>query len=116
MELGAITTVFIQKSLQYAAQRMQALGLRYVEIGVGGYFPKNHCRPAQLLSDPRALATFQQTLSDAKLKISAFSIHGEPLHPDPEISGTYDRDFRAACALAEKLGVTRLTLLAGLPE
>jgi sugar phosphate isomerase/epimerase len=116
MELGAVSTVFINKSLKKAAQRMHELGLKYIELGVGGFFPKNHCHPAQLLADPKALAAFQQTLSDASLKISAFAIHGEPLHPDPHISGDYDQDFRAACALAEKLGVTRLTLLAGLPE
>jgi len=116
MELGAISTVFVHRTLKEAAQRMHELGLHYIEIGTGGYFPKNHCNPAQLLSDAKALAVFQQTLSDASLKISALAIHGEPLHPDPKISGAYDQDFRAACALAEKLGVTRLTLLAGLPE
>src|SRR5215471_6272362 len=116
MELGAISTVFVRKSLKEAAQRMNELGLKYIEIGVGGHFPKNHCDPARLNSDPKALEAFTQTLADSKLKISAFAIHGEPLHPNPQISGAYDKDFRAACALAEKLGLTRLTLLAGLPE
>ena len=43
-------------------------------------------------------------------------MHGEPLHPDPAIAGAYDREFRDTCTLAAKLGVTRMTLLGGLPE
>jgi len=95
---------------------MHALGLTSIEIGAGGYFPKNHCDPAVMLSDPCALDGFRQTLADADLSISAFAMHGEPLHPDPSISGSYDRDFRATCALSHKVGVTRMTLLSGLPE
>jgi sugar phosphate isomerase/epimerase len=59
---------------------------------------------------------FQQTIAEADLKISALAIHGEPLHPDPNISGTYDKEFREACQLAAQIGVTRFTLLSGLPE
>ena len=35
--------------------------------------------------------------------------------PTPAIAQAYDREFRDTCALATKVGVTRLTLLAGLP-
>src|SRR6266498_3171892 len=99
MYLGALSSIFISRSLDDAAARMRELGLQFIEIGAGGYFPKNHCHPAQLLSKPSALEKFQRTLSDAELAISAFALHGEPLHPDPEIACAYDRDFRAACAL-----------------
>ena len=116
MHLGAITTVFVNWPLQEAVKKMHALGLQAIEIGTGGFFPKNHCNPAQLLADSRALEEFQAILADAELKISAFAMHGEPLHPDPKISEAYDRDFRATCALAEKIRVTRLTLLSGVPE
>ncbi len=116
MQLGAITTVFIRHSLKEAARRMHELGLQYIEIGAGGYFPKKHCDPAHLLSDQSALETFQQTIADQGLKISALAMHGEPLHPLPKVAEAYDRDFREACSLAQKIGVTRLTLLAGLPE
>ena len=116
MKLGAITTVFVKRSLREAAQRMHDLGLSYIEIGAGGYFPKNHCNPAQLLEDESALGTFTDTLAEFDLTLSAFAMHGEPLHPDPAIAEVYDREFRDTCALAAKLGVTRMTLLSGLPE
>jgi sugar phosphate isomerase/epimerase len=116
MHLGAISTVFVSLPLRDAAQRMRQLGLGSIEIGTGGFFPKNHCDPAQLLSSESALTQFKETLAEAGLEISAFAMHGEPLHPDPAISQAYDRDFRDTCALARKLGVTRMTLLSGLPE
>jgi sugar phosphate isomerase/epimerase len=116
MYLGALSSIFIRRPLREAAQRMHELGLQFIEIGAGGFFPKNHCDPARLLLDKGASEVFQQTLSDSSLAISAFALHGEPLHPDPEIACGYDQDFRAACAFAGKIGVTRLTLLAGLPE
>jgi len=116
MHLGAITTVFVNSSLREAAQKMHNLGLTSIEIGTGGFFPKNHCSPDNLLADPEALNKFRNTLAEFELTLSAFAIHGEPLHPDPTIARTYDQEFRDVCLLAEKLGVTRLTLLSGLPE
>ena len=51
MHLGAISTVFVSLPLKGATQRMCQLGLKSIEIGTGGFFPKNHCDPAQLLSN-----------------------------------------------------------------
>jgi len=115
VQLGAISTIFINRPLEEAARRLHELGFSYIEIGAGGFFPKNHCYPAELLRDPRCLEQFQATLERNRLTISAFALHGEPLHPDPAIVQAYEQDFRAACELAPKIGVTRFTLLAGLP-
>jgi sugar phosphate isomerase/epimerase len=116
MYLGAVSAAFLERPLKEAARLLRELGLTHIEPGAGGHFPKHHCHPGALLADERALAAFQETLAEAELTISALAIHGQPLHPDPAIAEAYDRDFREACALAAKIGVTRLTLLAGLPE
>ena len=116
MHLGAVSSVFMTRPLREAAQKMHELGLESIELGAGGYFPKTHCNPAELLANPSALAVFQETLADFGLTISAFAMHGEPLHPDPAIAEPYARDFCDTCKLAEKIGVTRITLLGGLPE
>ena len=116
MHLGALTTVFVDRTLSEAAERMHELRLQSIEIGAGGTFPKNHCNPAQLMADDSALGSFRETLAKNELTISAFAIHGEPLNPDATVAEAYNRDYRDACKLAEKLGVTRITLLAGLPE
>ena len=116
MKLGSLTTVFVEKSLHAAAKRMHDLGLECIEIGTGGFFPKNHCDPARLLKDSEALEKFKDTIAEHNLTISAFATHGEPLHPDPEIADAYVKDLHDTYKLAEKVGVTRITLLAGLPE
>ena len=116
MRIGAVTSLFLDRSLREAAQILHALGLESIEIPSGGNFPKTHCNPAELLADESALAEFQQTLAELELTISAFAVHGAPLHPDPTIAAANDRDFRDTCDLAEKTGVTRITLTAGLPE
>jgi sugar phosphate isomerase/epimerase len=116
MKLGAITTTLIEHPLEEAARRMHALGLECIEIGVGGYCPKNHCNPELLLNDEGKLSRFRDTLAENELTLSAFAVHGEPLHPDPGIAEPYREDFLNACRLAEKLDLRRLTLMAGLPE
>ena len=116
MHLGAVLTGLADRPLPEVAQQMDQLGLRSVEIGAGGIFSKSHCNPAVLLADPSSLDEFQRTLVESGLTISAFAMHGEPLHPDPNIAQNYDREFRNTCMLAAKIGVTRITLIAGLPE
>src|SRR5262245_51200302 len=101
MHLGAITTVFVNRSLHEAASKMHRLGLRAIEIGTGGFFPKNHCCPSDLLADSNAFKRFRDTLTEFELTISALAIHGEPLHPDPTIAQQYDQEFRETCRLAE---------------
>jgi sugar phosphate isomerase/epimerase len=115
MHIGAMSTAFMKHSFETALKHCQRLGIESIEIGTGGYLPKNHCDPEHLLSDPRFLDTFRGLLDKYGVSISALSIHGEPLHPDPQIAAQYDREFKATSRLAEKLGVARLTLLAGLP-
>ena len=116
MHLGAVLTGLADRPLGEVVHRIDELGLRSVEIGAGGIFSKQHCNPAELLASPPALEKFQETLAESGLTISAFAMHGEPLHPDPNIAENYDREFRNTCVLAEKIGVSRITLIAGLPE
>ncbi len=115
MQIGAISTLFLDQPLCQAARKMRGLGLETIEIPTGGFYAKSHCDPARLIAEPSQLAHFQETLSANGLEVSAFAIHGRPLHPDPAIAQAYDREFRDTCALAAEVGVTRLTLLAGLP-
>jgi sugar phosphate isomerase/epimerase len=115
MKLGVVTAVFLDRSLDEALGRFQQLGLDAVEIPVGGFFPKGHCDAEALLAGPAALAKFKDAVARRGLAVSALAVHGNPLHPKPEAARAHDRDYRQACQLAEKLGVNRVTLLAGLP-
>ena len=73
--------------------------------------------PAVLAHDADARERWlEKELRVRELEISALGVHGPPLSPDPEVKQTYKRQFADACLLAEQIGVTRLTLLGGLPE
>ena len=115
MKLGVVSAVYLHKPFEQALDEFKALGLQAVEIAAGGFFPKGHCDPGALLGSPSSLARFRDALARRELEINALAVHGNPLHPNPEVARAYDRDYREACLLAEQLGVTRLTLLAGLP-
>ena len=94
----------------------QALGLGTIELGCGGFHSKKYADPAALLADDALLTRWRAAFEERSLDISALAVHGDPLSPDPEVAGRYETEFRQACELAERIGVRRLTLLAGLPE
>jgi sugar phosphate isomerase/epimerase len=116
MQLGAITSGLLDRPLSQAAAVLHKLGLKHIELPAGGIFPRTHCHPGQLLADASSLDQFQATLKQYELTLTSLAIHGHPLHPDPKVAGDYDQQFQDSCCLAEKLGLSRLVLLAGLPE
>lgn len=116
MEIGVLTTAFVNIQLGDALKIARSLDIRKLEIGCGGFFPKRHCDPGYLVRNPSALSEFRDLLKDHGVTISALAMHGQPLHPDPEISERYASELQDACVLAAELGVSKITLLAGLPE
>ena len=54
-------------------------------------------------------------MPDRNLVISAISVHGNPLHPNAQISHTHHTDFLRACELAAKLEVPNVITLSGCP-
>ena len=115
MKLGVVHTVFYRNTLEEALGECRRLGLEYMEIGGGGYLPKNHIDVRELSRDVDALNQFRESLAEHDVSLSALAIHGQPLHPDATVSNAYGQEFRATCKIADGLGVDRLTLLAGLP-
>ena len=59
MKLGAFTCWLSDQPLDDALDLLVSLGLSTVEVGTGGYPGDAHCRPAELLADPSALAQFR---------------------------------------------------------
>jgi len=116
MKLGLITTGILQHDFDGGLDRVRELGLETIELGCAGFHSKKYADPAALLADDDALARWRAAFEERGLGISALAVHGEPLAPDPEVARRYAAEFREACELAERIGVTRLTLMAGLPE
>jgi sugar phosphate isomerase/epimerase len=116
MRLGVMTTSLLQHDFEAGLDRVRELGIDAIEPGCGGFHPKRYCDPARLLADDRAFERWHDAVASRSLQISALALHGAPLSPDPAEAAAYAAELRDACRLAERIGVTRITLLAGLPE
>jgi sugar phosphate isomerase/epimerase len=117
MQLGAVSAAFLDWPWEKVASYYKRLGLSCIEPGAGGFFPKNHCNPGELLGAPAKLKKFRGILEKNELRLSALAIHGETLHPNKQIAARNEQDLIDACKFCEKIGVCdRLTLLSGLPE
>jgi sugar phosphate isomerase/epimerase len=117
MKLGVVSTALGELPFADGLAYAQSLGLSAIEVTCAGWQENlEYGDPVELASDSTARHRWLDAFKRAGLEISALSIHGQPLSPDPEIARKYDHQFRAACQLAEQVGVERLTLLAGLPE
>ena len=115
MKLGVFSVLLAQQSLEQACQYLADSGVQAIELGCGGYPGKAHCDPAALLASPEKLRAFQDTIAKHGLEISALSVHGNAVHPDPAIAKGFHDDFTDTVLLAEKLGITRIVTFSGCP-
>lgn len=115
MKLGVFDPVFGAIGLEPMLDRVHDLGLEAVEIGTGGYPGDARCRPGELLADRAARRRFASAFGDRGLEISAFSCHGNPLHPDATRAAADDATYRDTVRLAAELGVERVNLFSGCP-
>ncbi len=116
MKLG-INTGFIMKfdfeeGLRYAAN----LGLHFAEVGACGIAAKKFCDVEKLLADSGDRQQWIDNYAKYAIEIVSLSAHGAPLTPDKKMADEYSCQFRQCCELAEKIGVNKVTLVAGLPE
>ena len=115
MKLGVFTTLLSNLPLEEALNYFKSLGIEMVEIGCGNYPGNAHANADELLADPAKLAVFQKTIADSGLEISAFSCHGNPVHPDKAIAAEFDRNMRNAVLLAEACGLSQINTFSGCP-
>jgi len=115
MKVGVMTVLFSQMSFEDALAKVVRLGLDAVEIGTGNYPGDAHCKPDVLLSSKKERDRFQSILKEMDLEISAFSCHGNPLHPNSKIAKAHRETFRKTVRLAEKLGVPVVACFSGCP-
>jgi sugar phosphate isomerase/epimerase len=121
MKLGAISSTLRQFDFEENLRQFQAHGIEAIEVACAGFHDVSFGEPGKLLAE-KLLADrgerdrFVDLIGRYGLEISAYAVHGEPLSPDPDKSAEYRRQLADVCRLAEATGVTRITLLAGLPE
>ncbi|MBQ3183712.1 MAG: sugar phosphate isomerase/epimerase [Clostridia bacterium] len=115
MKLGLLISLYRTEPLDEVLAKAKAKGIEAVEIAAGGYGGNEHCNPAELLADEDKFLEFKHTIDKHGLPISAFSVHGNPVHPNKEIAAKFHEDYINCVLLAEKMGVDTLTLFSGCP-
>lgn len=115
MKLGVFTTLLSNLPLAQALAYFKSLGIQMVEIGCAGYPGNAHANPEELLGDKAKLAQFRKTVADSGMEISAFSCHGNPLHPNRAIAAEFDKGMRGAVLLAEACGLHQINTFSGCP-
>ena len=116
MKLGVLTSLYRNIPLSEALDKFDKMGIEAVELAAGGFGGKEHCDPALLLSDKEKFAEFINLFkAHPNIKISALSLHANPVHPDKEKAAAFDRDFREGVLLCERLGVDTVTTFSGCP-
>lgn len=86
-----------------------------LEIGTGGYAPPTHCDAQLLLRDGSARRLWQHEIATRGLRVGAFNVWGNPLHPDKSIAAKHDADLRDTIRLAALMGIDRVVAMAGCP-
>jgi sugar phosphate isomerase/epimerase len=115
VELALMSASMLDRSWEAMLDAAVSRGVGQIEACAGGHIPTGHYDPISLAGDSDALERFRASLEERELRLCSFSCHGNPLHPDPQRAAADHEDFVATCRLASRLGVTYVSVLAGLP-
>ena len=115
MKLGVCSNLLGDKPFEEALEYFHPKGLQMVEIGTGGYPGKDHCDPDVLLNDEEKYQEWLGLLKKYDLEVSAFSCHGNPVHPNKELAAEFDKAMRDAVLMAEKYGIHQINCFSGCP-
>ena len=115
MKISVVSGILGDYSLDESLKYLHGLGVDEFELGVGGYPGKAHADALVLSKDKKAREQLLETFERNKMGISALSVHGNCVHPDPEVRGRFEADYEAACVLAGQIGVKRIVTFSGCP-
>jgi sugar phosphate isomerase/epimerase len=115
MDLSLVIICFLDRSWNEALDAAASYGFRYVEPCSGGYMPKTHYDPVELVASPKKLRAFQDALTSREIRVSALQCAGNSLHPDPARSEALHADLVSTCELASRIGVDKVVVLSGCP-
>ncbi len=115
MKIGVFTVILGSRKLEATLDYLAGLGVQAVELGAGGYAGTSHCPVDELLASDRKAKAFVHAVRSRGLQISALTCAGNNLHPQRKLAAHFDRDFRKAVVLANKLEVGVVITFAGCP-
>lgn len=115
MQIGVLTVLYNSLPITEALDKVKGMGVSAVEIGTGGYPGNAHLNLDHLLENKKAREAYRGEISKRDLRISAFSCHSNPIHPDPLIAKKADDTFRKTIQLAMLMDVPVVNTFSGLP-
>lgn len=115
MKLGVLTVLLSNLPLEDVLKYLKELGVQTVELGTGGYPGSAHVNAEEFLANPGKITKLKALIKKYDMEISAFSCHGNPIHPQKEIAGSFDKDFRNTVLLAEKMDIDTVITFSGCP-
>lgn len=115
MKLSVVSGVLGEYSLDESLAYLKSIGVTQFELGVGGYPGTKHADAKVLAVDAVKREELKKTFEKNGMEISALSVHGNCVHPDPEVAAGFEADFEAACVLAGQLGVEKIITFSGCP-
>ena len=115
MKLGVFSVILRSLRLEQALDYLAGLGVQAIELGAGGYAGTDHCPVDELLASERKAEELLKMVDSRGLRISALTCAGNNVHPNRKLAASFDRDFRKAVQLANKLGVGVVITFGGCP-
>lgn len=115
MKVGLFLALFSDKSLEDALDTAVAEGIQAVEIGAGAYPGTPHLDVPKLLESKAERDKLMRAIEKRELKLTALSVHGNPIHPNKKIAKEHHDIFVNAVKLAGKLGVDCVNGFSGCP-
>lgn len=116
MRLGVfVSGVFHSLPFDEMLDFVRSKGVEALEFGTGNYPGDVFVKPAQFLTDERKRNTFLEAVESRGMYISAFSAHGNPLHPNKSIAYQHHYTLTLTIDLAQKMGVPVVNCFSGNP-
>lgn len=115
MQVGVLTVVLGNESLEEALEYLNSIGVGAVELGCGGFVGDDHLPKDKYLDHDDAQEELWNLLNVHEMDVSALAAHNNPIHPDDERAAHDDEELRDAIRLASQLGVDTVTCFSGLP-
>ncbi|HOQ97550.1 MAG TPA: sugar phosphate isomerase/epimerase [Anaerolineae bacterium] len=115
MKIGVFDSLFSQLPLEDMLELLVDAGLDAVEIGTGNYPGASHIDVDALLADKQARDAYLAEFTSRGLIISAFSVHGNPIHPNRDMAERHDEAYRKTVRLAHEMGIPIVCVFSGCP-
>ena len=112
MKLGLFTVMYADLDIEEVIDKLAALEIKAVEIGVANYPATNHLDA--LITD-QLVEKFTERLMHDDIEISALSCQGNPLHPDETIARAHHAGWEQTVLWAERLHVRCVNVFSGCP-